>query len=80
MFFNVMGFSCLDAHLSTALVFILPKRLDFCERLYYNVWIVRKLYLKKVKQMTGVEFILGMFLWGIISTGEPFMVCVSGCI
>jgi|TARA_B100001094_G_scaffold186097_1_gene180271 hypothetical protein len=46
MFFNVMGFSCIDAHLSTAFVFILPKHLDIYCRLYYNVWIVRRLYLK----------------------------------
>lgn len=33
----------------------------------------------KGNKMTGLEILLGLMVWGILSTGDPTMVCVSGC-
>lgn len=29
--------------------------------------------------MTGLEILAGIMLWGILTTGDPMMVCVSNC-
>ena len=61
-----------------ALVFILPKHLDFCYELYYNVEVVRNI-LMKGKQMTGLEIMGVLWIVTQVFGNDMLMICVSGC-
>lgn len=62
----------------TAIVFILPKHLDICCELYYNVEVVRNT-LMKGKQMTGLEIMGVLWIVTQVFGNDLLMVCVSGC-
>ena len=60
-----------------ALVFILPKRLDLCRGLYYNVEVIRRIVMSMYLTALGAAFVFN--LGYAMVTGHNFMICISGC-